>query len=67
MEHSIRRCLSRRTTEELEELLRFCLKEENFQAYCYVIPEILETFAERGETPVSMCDFCCNGVGDGVQ
>ena len=33
MDHSIREYLNKRTTEELEAILSYCLKEENYKNY----------------------------------
>ena len=47
MDHSIREYLNKRTTEELEAILAYCLKEENYKNYEYAIIEILGILEQR--------------------
>ena len=47
IDHSLRGYLQRRTTEELEAILAYCLREENYQNYEYVILEILSVLRQR--------------------
>lgn len=46
-DHSLQGYLSRRTTEELQSILRYCLQEENHENYKYVVLEILDMIQER--------------------
>ena len=46
-DHSIRGYLKRRSIDELESLLSFCLQEENFANYRYAIGEILDVLKDR--------------------
>ena len=46
-DHSLRGYLQRRTTKELEDMLAYCLQEENYVNYEQIILEILKIFRER--------------------
>ncbi len=47
MDHSLYGYLSRRSDEELQAIVRCCLREENIKEYYYVIPEIIKILEER--------------------
>lgn len=46
-DHSLGGYLQRRTTEELEGILEYCLREENYANYEYAILEILDVLKDR--------------------
>ena len=46
-DHSLRGYLRRRSTEELDSLLAYCLQEENYANYDYAILDILSVLNER--------------------
>ncbi len=46
-DHSLGGYLRRRSDEELEEMLTYCLREENYANYSYAILEILRVLQER--------------------
>ena len=48
-DYSLRGYLERRTTEELDAILAYCLREENYANYEYAICEILEILNKRNE------------------
>lgn len=47
MDHSLRGYLKRRSTEELDSLLAYCLQEANYANYEYAILEILSILNDR--------------------
>ena len=52
-DQSLHGYLKRRSTEELESLLQYCLQEENYANYEYVILEILSVLDGRSVPEVS--------------
>ena len=52
-DHSLRGYLKRQSTEELDSILQYCLQEENYANYEFVILEILHILDERGLPEVS--------------
>ena len=46
-DHSLRGYLSRRSVDELEYFLLFCLQEENLANYSYAVDEILDVLKDR--------------------
>ena len=46
-DHSLRGYLNRRSTEELNAILAYCLQEENYASYEHVILEILSVLNDR--------------------
>ena len=46
-DHSLRGYLERRTTEELDAILAYCLQDDNYKSYEYVIKEIISILLER--------------------
>ncbi len=46
-DHSLGAYLRRRTTKELEDMLAYCLQEDNYVNYEQVILEILSIFYEQ--------------------
>lgn len=47
MDRSVNGYLKKRTTEQLCAILNYCLRENNYNSYEYVILEILETLEQR--------------------
>ena len=47
MDHSIEGYLKRRTTQELDGMLNFCVMGDNWKKYGYVVPMILNILRER--------------------
>ena len=47
MDHSVSGYLKMRTTEELYAILNYCLRENNYNSYKYVVPEMLEVLEEH--------------------
>ena len=47
LDHSLYGYLKRRSTEELESLLAYCLKEENYKIYQCAVLEIQSVLEER--------------------
>ena len=54
MDYSLGAYLRRRTTEELEDMLAYCLQEENYVNYEQVILEILRIFRERDAQEIAI-------------
>lgn len=46
-DHSLRKYLQKRTTEELEDILGYCLQEVHYANYEHVILEILSILNDR--------------------
>ena len=46
-DHSLRGYLNRRSVDELESFLLFCLQEENLAKYSYAVEEILNVLKDR--------------------
>ena len=52
-DHSLRGYLKRQSTEKLDSILQYCLQEENYVNYEFVILEILHILDERGFSAIS--------------